>query len=317
MKRRTFVRKTVQTSIVLSAVPLFNGCDQGTTGLLPKRTLGKTGEKLSVIGFGGIIVSNIEQAEANNRVARAIDQGCNYFDVAPTYGNAEEMLGPALEPYRNDCFLACKTQKRDAAGAEEELHASLQNLRTDHFDLYQLHAISSVEQVEQAFGPGGAMETFIRARERGLVKHLGFSAHSQEAALLAMEKFDFDTILIPVNFVCWYQGNFGPAALAKAKEKGMGILALKGLAHTIIREGESKPYEKCWYIPLEDETISDLALKWTFSQGITAAIPPGEYKFWDRAVSIAQNLTGLSEEQIAQIEKASEGVLPLFEIGST
>lgn len=312
MKRRTFVRKTVQTSIALSAIPLLDNCSKEISGLLPKRTLGKTGEKLSIIGFGGIIVSNIEQAEANNRVALAIDQGCNYFDVAPTYGNAEEMLGPALETYRKDCFLACKTQKRDAAGAEEELHTSLKNLRTDYFDLYQLHAISSVEQVEQAFGPDGAMETFVKAKEEGLVRYLGFSAHSQEAALLAMEKYDFDTILIPVNFVCWVQGNFGPAALAKAREKGMGILALKGLAYTTVPEGESSPYEKTWYIPIEDETTSDLALKWTLSQGTTAAIPPGEYKFWDRAIAIAQNLTELSEEQIAQIEKASEGVVPLF-----
>lgn len=312
MRRRTFVRKTVQTGIALSAIPLLDSCNQQTAGILPKRILGRTREKLSMIGFGGIIVSNIEQSEANNRIALAIDQGCNYFDVAPTYGNAEEILGPALEPFRKDCFLACKTQKRDAAGAEEELHASLKNLKTDYFDLYQLHAISSVEQVEQAFGSGGAMETFLKAKEEGLVRYLGFSAHSQEAALLAMEKYDFDTILIPVNFVCWFQGNFGPAALAKAKENGMGILALKGLAHTVIPEGKEKPYEKCWYIPLEEETISNLALKWTFSQGVTAAIPPGEYKFWDRAVSIAQNPSELKEEQIEQIQKASEGVEPIF-----
>ena len=92
----------------------------------------------------------------------------------------------------------------------------------------------------------------------------------------------------------------------------MGILALKGLAYTRVPEGESSPYEKTWYIPIEDEPTGDLALKWTLSQGTTAAIPPGEYKFWDRAIGIAQNLTELNEEQIAQIEKASEGIVPLF-----
>ena len=313
MERRTFVRKTIQTGIALSAIPLLDNCGKGTSGILPKRILGRTGEKLSILGFGGLIVANIDQAEAGNRVARAIDQGCNYFDVAPTYRDAEKILGPALEPYRTKCFLACKTQKRDAAGAEEELHASLKNLRTDHFDLYQLHAISSVEQVEKAFGPGGAMETFIKAREKGLVRYLGFSAHSQEAALLAMEKFDFDTILIPVNFVCWFQGNFGPAALAKAREKEMGILALKGLAYTKVPEGGTKPYDKTWYVPIEDEALGDLALKWTYSQGVTAAIPPGEYKFWDMAVGIAQNIVEPTGEQATQLEKASEGVVPLFE----
>jgi predicted aldo/keto reductase-like oxidoreductase len=312
MKRRTFVTKTVQTSIALSALPLINSCNNENAGLLPKRRLGKTGEKLSVIGFGGIIVSNITQDEANNRVSRAIDQGCNYFDVAPSYGNAEDMLGPAFEPYRKDCFLACKTQKRDAAGAEEELHTSLKKMKTDYFDLYQMHAISSIDDIEKAFGPGGAMETFIKARKEGLVRFLGFSAHSQEAALLAMEKFDFDTILMPVNFVCWFQGNFGPVALARAKEKEMGILALKGLALTRIPQGGQRPYEKAWYVPIEDETIGDLSLRFTFSRGVTAAIPPGEYKFWDRAVNIALKSTEISEGEIAQLQKTAEEVEPLF-----
>ncbi len=304
MKRRTFVTKTVQTGIALSALPLIKGCDNEPAGLLPKRRLGRTGEKLSVIGFGGIIVSNIDQEEANNRVARAIEQGCNYFDVAPSYGNAQDMLGPALEPYRKDCFLACKTLKRDAAEAKEELTTSLKKMRTDYFDLYQMHAMSSVDDVEQAFGPGGAMETFTKAKKEGLVRFLGFSAHSQEAALLAMEKFDFDTILMPVNFVCWFQGNFGPAALARAKEKEMGILALKGLALTGIPEGQQRPYEKAWYVPIEDETIGDLSLRFTFSRGVTAAIPPGEYKFWDRAVNIAQRSVEITEGEIALLRKA-------------
>jgi predicted aldo/keto reductase-like oxidoreductase len=312
MKRRTFVRKTVQTGLALSAIPLLDNCNKGTNELLPKRQLGRTGENLSIIGFGGIIVSDIEQEEANNRVARAIDQGCNYFDVAPSYGNAQDMLGPAFEPYRKDCFLACKTLRRDASGAEEELHTSLKKLRTDYFDLYQMHAISSVEDVEQAFGPGGAMETFIKARKDGLVRFLGFSAHSQEAALLSMDKFDFDTILMPVNFVCWFQGNFGPAAVARAKEKEMGILALKGMALTNIPEGSPGPYEKAWYVPIEDETISDLSLRYTFSRGVTAAIPPGEYKFWDRAVNIALKSTEISKDEIAQLQKTAEGLTPLF-----
>ncbi len=312
MKRRTFVTKTVQTGIALSALPLIDSCGKDAGGLLPRRHLGRTGEKLSVIGFGGIIVSGIEQDEANNRIAKAIDQGCNYFDVAPSYGNAEDMLGPALEPYRNNCFLACKTQKRDAAGAEEDLNTSLKKMRTDHFDLYQLHAISSVDDVEKAFGPHGAMETFTKAKKEGKVRFLGFSAHSQEAALLAMGKFDFDSILIPVNFVCWFRGNFGPAALEKAKEKEMGILALKGLALTNIAEGQQRPYEKTWYVPIEDEVISDLSLRFTFSLGVTAAIPPGEYKFWDRAVNIALKSADINESEIAKLQETAKEIEPLF-----
>jgi predicted aldo/keto reductase-like oxidoreductase len=312
MKRRTFIQKTVQTGIALSAAPLLKGCTEKTNGLLPKRKLGRTGEELSVIGFGGILVMNETAEESANRVARAIDLGCNYFDVAPTYGNAEEMLGPAFEPYRKDCFLACKTHERHAEEAEKEINESLKKLRTDYFDLYQLHALSGVEDVEACFGPGGAMEPIVKAKEAGKIRFLGFSAHSQEAALLAMNKFDFDTILLPVNFVCMHEGHFGTEALALAKEKGMGILALKALALTTIPEGTEKPYAKCWYVPIEDEALSSLSLRYTLSQGVTAAIPPGEYKFWTRAVSIVQQGVEISETEKDELMKQATGLEPLF-----
>jgi predicted aldo/keto reductase-like oxidoreductase len=168
---------------------------------MKKRTLGRTNELLSVIGFGGIIVMNETQENANNFVAEAIDRNINYFDIAPTYGNAQERLGPALKPYRDKCFLACKTAERDAKSSEKELYESLDFLKTDHFDLYQFHAICSVEEVEKIFASDGAMETFIKAKEKRLVKYLGFSAHSEEAALLMLDKYDFDTVLFPVSLV--------------------------------------------------------------------------------------------------------------------
>lgn len=312
MKRRTFVKRAIQSGVALSAIPLLDQCAGRQESPLPRRKLGKTGEELSVIGFGGILVTDETQEEAANRVARAIDLGCNYFDVAPTYGNAQDMLGPAFEPYRKDCFLACKTHERYAEKAEQEIHESLKKLRTDYFDLYQLHALSGVEDVEACFGPGGAMEPILKAKEAGKIRFLGFSAHSQEAALLAMERFDFDTILIPVNFVCWHQGNFGPAAVARAKEKDMGILALKGMALTTIPAGAEKPWPKCWYIPIEDETLSSLSLRYTLSLGVTAAIPPGEYPLWTRAVSIVQGGMDISGEEIGELMKSSSGIDPLF-----
>nr|MBC8191083.1 aldo/keto reductase [FCB group bacterium] len=117
---------------------------------MEKRKLGKTDEYLSIVGFGGIVLTDEEPENAKQIVATAVEErGINYFDVAPSYGNAEERLGPALEPYRDSVFLACKTGKRDAKGAEEELHQSLKYLRTDHFDLYQFHGVSSMEDVEK------------------------------------------------------------------------------------------------------------------------------------------------------------------------
>ena len=314
MKRRTFVEKCLAGSVALTALPLYGRIKKsGSQTEFPKRVLGKTGEKLSIIGFGGILVSGVEQATANNMVASAFEKGINYFDVAPSYGNAEEHLGPALKPYRDQCFLACKTLERDKAGAEKELHESLNKLKTDHFDLYQLHALTKKEDVEKAFSPQGAMETVLKAKQQGKIRYIGFSAHSEEAALLAMEKFDFDTILYPINFVCWNQGNFGPKVVEKATEKKMGILALKALAFTRIPEDTKKTYDKLWYIPVEDKKVADLSVRFTLSQGVTAAIPPGDPGFWDIALDIAKTYKPVTNAEIAELKEISDGIVPLFQ----
>ncbi len=283
---------------------------------MQRRELGSTGHALSVIGFGGIIVTNAITQEAAERVGTAIDAGINYFDVAPSYGNAEEMLGPALEPYRDGVFLACKTGKRDKAGAAAELRQSLRLLRTDRFDLYQLHALSKPEDVEQAFAPGGAMEAFVEARDAGLVRHLGFSAHSAEVALDAFSRFPFDSVLFPVNFVTWNTADFGPQVLAKAKEIGAGRLALKAMARGPLQKGQEKRYHKCWYTPIDDPAEAALALRWTLSQDITAAVPPGEWPLFQIALQAAQNFEPLSPEEIAEVERRAGREEPLFRLAS-
>lgn len=312
MKRRIFLKRSMTCGTALS-LGVMMGCTKNEQPLA-KRQLGSTGEKLSVIGFGGIVVMDEEQTVANEYVARAFDLGVNYFDVAPTYGDAQDRLGPALKPYRNSSFLACKTTKRDKAGAESELNDSLQKLQTDFVDLYQLHALTTIEDVETAFGPDGAMETFVKARQDGKVRFLGFSAHSEEAALLAMERFDFDTILFPINFVCWFQGQFGPKVVQKAQEKKMGILALKALALTTRSEGVENPCKKCWYIPNTDEEMQDLALRFTLSLGTTAAVPPGGPPFFWRALELAVNDLSISDEETARLKEYSQGLKPIFSV---
>lgn len=243
--------------------------------MMEKRILGRTGEALSVIGFGGIVVREVSPAVASNEVARAIDRGINYFDVAPGYGNAEERLGPALRPYRDQVFLAGKTGQWSAKEAEAELHQSLKRLKTDHFDLYQFHGVSSVEEVDQILAPGGALELFLAARARGQVRYLGFSAHSEAAAVRLLEAFPFDSMLLPVNLFCWRDGGFGPQACRVAQAQGAGILALKTLAQRPLREGEPKKWSKCWYVPFDTLAEATLALTFTLSQPVTAALSPG------------------------------------------
>ncbi len=258
----------------------------------PRRVLGRTGIELSVVGFGGIIVMNEDPGHAREVVAEAVARGVNYFDVAPTYGDAEVKLGPALEPHRNGVFLACKTELRDAAGARAALEESLRRMRTDHFDLYQLHAITDPQKdVEAVFAPGGAMETLVRAREQGLVRHLGFSAHSPAAALRAMELFDFDTILYPVNMTCNHHSAFDAAPLEMARRKGMGILALKAMARGPWESGcamvPRDEFPKCWYEPFTSRDEIVAGLRFTLAQpGVTAALPPGEESLWRVALEL-------------------------------
>lgn len=329
--RRSFIKSTGGTLAMtsLSAGVLVNLAKKaqsaeaeyissGAGRTMPKRVLGKTGEQLSIIGFGGIVVCDTEQSEANARVREAIDRGINYFDVAPSYckGEAEERLGPALEEFRKDVFLACKTTKRDKEGAEAELKQSLKRLKTDYFDLYQLHAISSEEDVQKVMASGGAMETFVQARDKGLIRYLGFSAHSAEAALLLMDQFDFDTILFPVNWVCYFNANFGPQVLQKAEEKGMGCLALKAMARTTKKKDKKNDYPKCWYEPVTEPEETNLALRFTLSEPVTAAIPPGDIRLFRKALDIAAEFQPLTDAERDMLKRRAEGLEPLFKLAS-
>lgn len=282
--------------------------------MIPKRLLGKTGQYLSIIGFGGILVSEVEQSEADAIVREAIDRGINYFDVAPTYGDAEEHLGPALEKFRQDVFLACKTTERQKEGAVAELHQSLRRLRTDHFDLYQLHGMTTKEDIEQVFAPGGAIEAFIAARDQGLTKYIGFSAHSVETALALMDRFDFDTVLFPLNWVNYFKANFGPQVVAKAKSKNMGILALKAMARTPWAEGQERTHSKCWYQPVTDPVEAELAIRFTLSEPITAAVTPGHVDLFHRAIEVAENFQLLSEYERAELRRRAENLTPIFRL---
>jgi len=294
MLRRDFLKNTAATAALANAayIPMPNA----NLPPIAKRPLGKTGVELSIIALGGVTVMDESQQAANSLVAEAFDRGINYYDVAPSYGNAQDRLGPALEPYRSRCFLACKTQDRTRDGARKELEGSLKVLRTDHFDLYQLHALTKMAELDQVFAPGGAMETFEAARKEGKVRFIGFSAHSVETALAALDRFNFDTILFPINFVSFSQANFGPQVLEKARQKGMGILALKSMAKTSWSDGEkgSHPHPKCWYHPAAFPDEAALGLRWTLSHPITAAVPPGDESYFRLAMDVAQSYKAIS-----------------------
>jgi len=318
MNRRDFIRDAAAGAAMLKCFGADLSAIQRATipGKLERRSLGKTGEKLSIIGFGGIVVMNATTEQAAQRVSEAIERGVNYFDVAPSYGNAEDMLGPALKPYRKGVILNCKTQERSRDGANTELERSLQKMQTDHFDVYQLHAVTKLSDVKQILGPNGALEAFVAAKKAGKIRFIGFSAHSVEAALALMDGFDFDTILFPINFATWNAGNFGPQVLEKAKSKQMGILALKAMAKTRIQQGQKKSFEKCWYEPLADREQAMAGLRFTLSHPVTAAIPPGDENLFRMALELAAQFNPLKPEEAEALKQQGLKTEPLFKYPS-
>lgn len=289
-----------------------------SSGELPRRPLGKTGEQLSIVGLGGLSIMQGTQKEADELVAEAAGRGVNYFDVAPAYGKgkAEQMMGSALKPYRDKSFLACKTKMRDKKGALEELHTSLKRLKTDRLDLYQLHFIADVDKdVKTALGPEGAMEAFQEAREKGLVRYLGFSSHTVEAALAAMESKLFDTILYPVNYRCHYKGNyFDRAPLREARKQDMGLLAIKTTARAkwTSKDRRKEVYPKNWYEPILDPVEAALALRWTLGRGVTSALPPGYPELFRMAMNVASKDTPLKPRELKALREIAADLPPVF-----
>ncbi|MDD3788349.1 MAG: aldo/keto reductase [Petrimonas sp.] len=288
MDKREFIKKSIVGAVAIGAAgavsPTFaDTAAKPKKGKTLKRKLGKTGYEVFPVVYGGIVSMRDGQDASNNYVAWALDRGINYFDVAPTYGDAQEKLGLSLKPFRKDNYLACKTTQRMREGAEKEFEESLKLLHTDYFDVYQLHSLTKPEDVDKAFGPGGVMEMIEKEKQRGRIRKVGFSAHSQEQALRAMAMYDFDSIMFPTNWQMIMRDGWGAGAVNDAKRRGMGVLAIKGLVHRRWLDSDEKTrssYPKSWVKPIDvsDTALGIAALKYTFQSGADVIIPPGDFR---------------------------------------
>jgi len=259
---------------------------------------GRTGIQISAVSYGGIVsAENFEgvhcpsdnQESSDRYVAWAIDRGVNYFDVAPSYGDAQLQMGNSLRPYRKQVHLSCKTLARDRAGAEKELAASLKQLHTDYLDVYQLHAVSGEEDIEAAFAPGGVMELMQELKQKGIARNIGFSSHDEETAIRMIELYDFDSVLFPFNWFMNMEHGMGNHLLQVAKARNMGILAMKAFIErswSSHRERMASPFPKSWCKPIdvEDTAFGIAAIKYVLSLGVDTVIPPGNFASFSFAV---------------------------------
>jgi aryl-alcohol dehydrogenase-like predicted oxidoreductase len=207
---------------------------------IPRRVLGRTGQKVTQFALGGegVLRTHGRIREAVAVIHRALDQGVTYCDTAPAYAGSLDYYGAALGERRNQVFLASKTHDRTRDGSLRLLEQSLERARTDHFDLWQLHDLRTSRDLQTIFGRGGALEALIEAREQGLVKHLGLTGHHDPAILLeAMRRFDFDTVLIALNAADTHRLSFARTVLEEAVRRGIGVIGMKVYAAGVLLQG--------------------------------------------------------------------------------
>lgn len=280
---------------------------------LPRRVLGRTGEKISIVCFPGLALNQLSQEDSTAGVHKAFEQGINHFDVAPAYGDAEIKMGPALQGLdRDKIFLSCKTKMRDKEGARKELERSLTRLKTDHFDLYQMHHVRWAPEVKQALGPGGAMETFLKAKEEGKIRHIGFSAHTTKGALEMLEGFQFDSVMFPLSYVDYLNWGFGKAVVETAQERGTAVLAMKAIYAGAWPQGAGRT-RKWWYRPLEKDDEIELAIRWALSQpGVATTVPVSYLDLLDKCIQAGRSYQPITEAEVAKLQELAKGCGSVF-----
>ncbi len=279
---------------------------------MTRRPLGHTGWDSPLVILGGVTLIGMKQDEANRFVAQALDAGVNQFDVAPTYGDCEVVLGRALPGNREQVFIDCKTTQRTKDGAATELRNSLQRLGTEYIDLYQFHALDSPDDLETVLGPGGAMEAFQEAKQQGRIRFIGITGHRPDNILAALGRYDFDTVMFPVNFVIRQHSDYGKALLAKAKQRDIGVMAIKALASRRWQEGEHTSFPNCWYKPVSSERDVNLAVRFTLSQPVTAIIPSGDPGLFSKALWAAANYSPLAPDELEELRARAAHLQPIF-----
>ncbi|HID10468.1 MAG TPA: aldo/keto reductase [Candidatus Latescibacteria bacterium] len=280
---------------------------------MERRRLGRTGFEASVVALGGAILIGASQREADRAIEKALECGVNYFDIAPTYGDSEVLVRPWVQRYRDRVFVACKTLKRTRDEAREELMRSLERVGVEYFDLYQFHGVSTQEDLEAVLGPGGALEAFSEAKEESLIRHIGITGHTASVLKEAFLRFDFDTVMFPLNFALARhrtpQNDYRPL-LELARERNVGTLAIKSIAKGRWPEGERR--YQTWYEPFDTQDEIDQSLWFVLSEGVTAAPTAGDLRLLDKFLEAGRRFRHLNPEEGKSLMKKAEGLQPLF-----
>tara|TARA_A100001037_G_scaffold58811_1_gene50954 strand:+ start:1254 stop:2120 length:867 start_codon:yes stop_codon:yes gene_type:complete len=268
---------------------------------LEKRRLGKTNHYSTVISLGAYVLKYLSQNDADEAIQLCLDYGINHIDVAPKYGEAMERLAPWMPKIKEDIFLGTKTRMRSRDEALKDIELIMNRLEVDSFDLLQLHSVIDLPSLDEVSAKDGALNALIEMKDQGVAKYLGITGHGPKVAnthIEALNRFDFDTIMIPVNLRMYsyeeYKFNM-EKLLSLCKEKDVGVQAIKMLARG--GWGESTPDCTTWYDPYREQNEIDQAIWWQLSQKIDTSMTCGEPLLLDKVLSAGFRFKSISEEE--------------------
>ncbi len=280
------------------------------------RRFGRSGHLSTLAIFGAAVFWEIDPAGAEKILDTILERGVNHIDVAPSYGQAEERIGPWLPAHREQFFLGCKTMERTRKGAAAELRRSLKKLRTDHFDLYQMHAITTLEELDAVTRKGGALEAIQAARATGLTRFVGITGHGADSPAIfleALRRFDFDSVLFPVNFIQYanpaYRRN-AEELLRQCRAKDVGVMAIKSISRG--PWGERQHTHTTWYQPFEDREQVRQAVDFVLSQDVTGICTAGDTQVLPLVLEACENFKPMEKEAQEKLIGTAGAFEPLF-----
>ncbi len=284
--------------------------------MIPVLEFGLTGHNSTRTLFGAAALSDVSQAEADDTMELIRQRGINHIDTAASYGDAELRLGPWMESYRSDFFLATKTGERRRDDAYAEISRSLERLRTDHVDLIQLHNLVDESEWQTAFAPGGALEAVVRAKDEGLVRFIGVTGHGLTVAaqhLRSLGEYTFDSVLLPYNYPmsqnAAYMEDF-EALVEVCERRGVAIQTIKAI--TRAPWGERQKTASTWYEPLTDQAAIDLAVSWVLGRDGMFLNTVGDIHILPKVLDAAERFTGRPSDEAMEELDGAFGLEPLF-----
>ena len=288
--------------------------------MIEKRRFGRTGHMSTATLFGAAALKNVSQGEADRALELLLEHGVNHIDTAPRYGDAELRIGPWMRTHRNDFFLATKTGQRTYAAARDEIRRSLDRLRVDSVDLLQLHSLAHPGEWEVAMGAGGALEAAIEARAEGLTRFIGVTGHGWTIAsmhLSSLERFDFDSVLMPWNFVMCesdrYREDF-EAVCALCEERDVAVQTIKSIACG--PWATTAPDRNTWYQPLEDPVDIERAVHWVLARPRVFLNTVGDLDLLPAVLEAAGRFEGSPGDDAMRMVVETRRATTLFGIGT-